>query len=94
MMASYDNRPATLTEDNVIMLSGFNPQMLLDLDAMIENPLSMEESDMLANEYKLEQERIVKANTWNNIIFTLSSSPACIEFLQEVSVMIPHNLLD
>jgi len=93
-LASNDNRPATLSEENVVMLSGFNPQMLLDLDTMIENPLSVEESNALANEYKLEQEKLRQINTWNNIIFTLSSSPACVEFLKELSNIVNHNLLD
>lgn len=83
-----DNRPARATDDGVVMLSGFNPQMLLDLDNLVQNapcPTEEEYQKMLLDDRNV--------NTWKTLVNTVLSTDNNVEFLEELSEIIDHTLL-
>ncbi len=83
-----DNRPARATDDGIVMLSGFNPQMLLDLDNLIQNspcPTEEEYQKMLLDDKAI--------NTWKILVNTVLSTDNNIEFLEELSEIVDHTLL-
>jgi hypothetical protein len=76
---SYDNRPALSNNTGIVMLSGYNPKMLLDLHNVIDNAIN--------------NERRTKIDTWTSIVKILSSSEATVPFLNSIKEFIPHTLL-
>jgi len=53
-LAAHDNRPALASDEGIVMLSGFNPKMLLDLHTIVENAVSQEEFDELEAAFKAQ----------------------------------------
>lgn len=85
-LCSYNNRPGSALDNGVVMLSGYNPKMLLDLDIIINDTL---EGNSLDEQYK-NQEMI---NTWNTIVETLTTSEATVPLLEEMEKYIDRLVL-
>lgn len=86
----HDNRPALASDQGVIMLSGFNPQMLIDLDTIVQN--TMPESEFIANEKAIYEEQMKKKkiDTWTTIVQTLTSSLATVDFQASIKELVGH----
>jgi len=85
---AQSNRPAQATEDGIVMLSGFNPKMLEDLDTIVENAPTPEQYQEI-----LEKEQTMKkVNTWKTVIGILSSSKATVPFLESIQKIVGHEL--
>lgn len=93
-LSDHENRPALASDQGVIMLSGFNPKMLLDFHTIVENSITQEELNNLEENLKAEQEYNQKVNTWTTIVKTLAGSEATVPFLMEVHEHLEHTLLD
>lgn len=93
-LSNHNNRPALASDQGVIMLSGFNPKMLLDFHTIIENSVTQEELNNFEENLKAEQEYNQKVNTWTTIVKTLAGSEATVPFLTEVHEHLKHTLLD
>lgn len=87
----HDNRPALASDQGIVMLAGFNPQMLIDLDTIINN--SMPESEFKLNQKAIQEEQIKKKqiDTWTTLVQTLISSQATVPFLTEIKDGIGHS---
>jgi len=98
---AHDNRPARASDQGVVMLSGYNPQMLLELDAVIKGAVSDEEFEEAerklaaeAESERLRQEEEKRINTWKAMVQILTSSEATVPFLEKIKSILPHTLLD
>lgn len=91
---SHDNRPATASDEGVVMLSGFNPQMILDLHNVVENAVPQAEADAAAQAAKELEQKKQAVNTWTSIVKILCSSEATVPFLEDVKEEVAHTLLD
>lgn len=59
---AYDNRPALASDEGVVMLSGFNPKMILDLDGVINSAITPEEFKKMEAELIKQEEELKKKN--------------------------------
>jgi hypothetical protein len=91
---AHDNRPAMASDQGVVMLSGFNPKMLLDLHMVVENAVPQAEIDAAAQALLAEQNHKQKVDTWTTIVKTLAGSEATVPFLIAAQELIGHTLLD
>jgi len=93
-LAEHDNRPAVATDDDIVMLSGYNPKMLLDLDSIINNSISQSEYNARQEYYNEKIREDAKINTWKTLTGILSSSESTVNFLEELKKLLKFNLLD
>jgi hypothetical protein len=92
-LADHSNRPALASDDGVVMLSGFNPKMLLDLDAVIASAVSSEEMKVHLNQEMENALRETTVNTWSSLVKILSTNEATVPLLKAIYEQLPHELL-
>jgi hypothetical protein len=98
-VACSDNRPALAGENGVLMLSGPNPQLLIDIDATAASATPQTEYEACAEELRLAQKEEAakkkRVDTFTSMINVLSTSEATVPFLEKLNEgLISHTLLD
>lgn len=90
----HDNRPALATDENIIMLAGPNPKLLIDINSVVENAVPQSVFDQVLEEQKEKSNQQNRINTWNTFVQVLASSEATVPFLEDVQLLIGHTLCD
>lgn len=86
-LAQNDTSPCLLSDQGVVLLSGYTTQMLLDLDNIINDPTSYNNA---YNEILVLNDNKNKVDTWSTIVKTLINSKACENIL--TNEIIKNNL--
>ena len=85
-LTSYGNRPAMLSDNGAVMLSGYNPKMLLQLNEIVETAKSQQE-------VVGKEELLVQINTWTTINQTLMGTKLNNDLLVKLKEHNGHTLI-